>query len=120
MGRKVLNDLVGEEFGYLVALNVDHVHKRYGAFWKCLCKICGNEKHVVSRSNLINGCASSCGCRKGQSKRIANLTGCSQSVVSTVLRNRYERRGHTTKEKTAKIRKLAKKFNYTPWYNLTT
>ena len=87
-GRTLLTDIIGEEFGHLVALEVDHTHEKYGAYWKCLCKICGNET-VVQRSNLINGTTLSCGCRKGKNRKIAELSGCNESIVSLVLRHKH-------------------------------
>ena len=118
-GRTLLTDIIGEEFGHLVALKVDHTHEKYGAFWKCLCKICGNEK-VVQRSNLINGTVSTCGCRRGKSRKIAELSGCNESIVSLVLRHKYRDKSYIKPEMVTKIKKIAEELNYKPWYNLHT
>lgn len=119
-GRVLLNDLVGEEFGHLVALEVAHVHKNHGAYWRCLCKICGNEKYVVSRSNLTNASVSSCGCRKGKNKQISKLVGYNEGIVSLVLRNKYKDKFYIKPEMVTKIKKIAEELNYKPWYNLQT
>lgn len=119
-GRTILTDIIGEEFGHLVALEVDHTHEKYGAFWKCLCRICGNKKYVVSRSNLINGTVSSCGCRKGKNKQISKLSGYNEGIVSLVLRNNHRDKSYIKPEMVTKIKKIAEELNYKPWYNLTT
>tara|TARA_R110002020_G_scaffold437841_2_gene648164 strand:+ start:548 stop:1324 length:777 start_codon:yes stop_codon:yes gene_type:complete len=118
-GRTILTDIIGEEFGHLVALEVDHTHEKYGAFWKCLCKICGNET-VVQRSNLINGTVSSCGCRRGKNRKIARLLGYNEGIVSLVLRNKHRDKSHIKPEMVTKIKNLAKELNYKPGYNLHT
>jgi len=118
-GRTFFTDIVGEEFGHLVALEVDHTHKKYGAYWKCLCKICGNEK-VVQRSNLINGTVSTCGCRRGKNRKIAELSGCNERIVSLVLRHKYRDKSYIKPEMVTKIKKIAEELNYKPWYNLHT
>ena len=117
-GRTVQHDLVGEEFGHLVALDVHHTHPRRGAFWRCLCKVCGQET-VVQRSNLINGTTSSCGCRKGLGRKVAQLAGCAQSAVSVILHDKWREKKHVKPELAAKVKQIAKELGYKPWYNLT-
>jgi hypothetical protein len=117
-GRTILHDLVGEEFGHLVALDVHHTHPRRGAFWRCLCKVCGQHT-VVQRSNLINGTTSSCGCRKGLGRKVAELAGCAPSLVSVVMHNKWREKKQVTEELAAKIKQIAKDVGYKPWYNLT-
>jgi len=118
MGRKSLNDLAGEEFEHLKAVEISHVCNKT-TFWKCLCTLCGNYT-VVQRSNLVSGNSSSCGCRKGKNILIAELAGCAPSAVSAILRNKYRGATCATRKKTDKIKALAKELNHTPWYNLNT
>jgi hypothetical protein len=119
VGRVLLDDIVGEEFGHLVALEVDYVHKDHGAYWKCLCKKCGNEK-VVSRSNLTSGNSVSCGCWRGKNRKIARLLGYNESTVSLVLRNKYRDKPRIKPEMVTKIKNLAKEIGYKPGYILHT
>lgn len=115
-GRTLLTDIAGEEFGHLVALEVHHTHKKSGAYWRCLCTVCGNDT-VVQRSNLINGTVSSCGCRRGLGRKVAKLAGCSESAVSTVMHNKWRDRGGVTPELAARVKEIAKEVGYSPWYN---
>ena len=60
------NDLTGQRFGKLVALE-SRSEQRGGkrrVVWKCLCD-CGNITYVVS-DNLRSGQTRSCGCSKGE------------------------------------------------------
>lgn len=59
MSGKVI-DLTGKKFNRLLVLELDHVHKKYGAFWKCKCD-CGNEI-ITSAKTIKNGHSKSCGC----------------------------------------------------------
>ena len=53
-------DVTEQRFGRLIALRLDHVKPRRGAFWACRCD-CGSEP-VISLSNLRGGVTQSCGC----------------------------------------------------------
>lgn len=54
-------DLIGKKFGMLTVLEFAYI-KNKRAYWKCKCD-CGKEK-IVSRSNLVNGLTTSCGCAR--------------------------------------------------------
>lgn len=70
------DDLVGERFGYLTVLNLDHVGNGK-AHWRCRCERCGGET-VVPTASLKNGTTTSCGCYKrenlGERTRTHGLT----------------------------------------------
>lgn len=69
---KIKSLVKGERFGNLTVINFDHVNKYRESCWLCECD-CGNRV-VVSRSKLITGNTSSCGCRKHGPKR-EDITG---------------------------------------------
>lgn len=60
---QVKNDISGRRFGFLVATTIHSVGKR-GAVWNVKCD-CG-RRHKVSRTSLISGSTTSCGCRGGK------------------------------------------------------
>ena len=60
--RKI-EDLTGQQFGYLIIIEFAGIHKR-NAQWKCRCE-CGNEK-VVMGHNLKSGNVKSCGCLRSE------------------------------------------------------
>ena len=108
MGRKVLNDLAGEYFGYLVAIKIDHVRKRQGAYWLCKCTRCDREV-VVSRSHLLfSSPKRTCGCNFGFLTAVSKATGYSKSACSLVLRNK----GEYSKATASIIREAAKKLKH--------
>lgn len=61
--------LNSKKFGRLTVLHFSHFNASGKSYWLCEC-ICGNF-HLVARTNLINGHASSCGCyrREDAAKR---------------------------------------------------
>lgn len=58
--KKVV-DLVGQKFGKLTVIKLDHEENRR-RYWKCQCE-CGNTT-VVREGNLKSGTTKSCGCLK--------------------------------------------------------
>lgn len=109
-GRPLLQDLVGERFGHLIAVKVNHVKKRQGAYWLCDCTRCGGQA-VVQRSNLLNSSPNrSCGCAWGFLAEVSKASGYSMTTCSLVLRNISQSRPHVIsliKEAAEKI-KLSK------------
>ena len=53
-------DLIGQRFGKLLVLKLDHINKLYRKYYLCECS-CGKKK-VISRANLVAGRSTSCGC----------------------------------------------------------
>lgn len=60
MSFKTRADLVGQVFGRLTVLSLDHVNPKGHTMWRCRCE-CGQET-VVFGYNIKNGGSSSCGC----------------------------------------------------------
>lgn len=54
------NDLTGQRFGRLLALEPTDMRRQASVVWKCQCD-CGNTHYVASRS-LLGGSTTSCGC----------------------------------------------------------
>lgn len=54
-------DRTNIRYGRLVAIKVERIEKKKGAFWLCKCD-CGNE--TVVRGNVLGKNSSSCGCLK--------------------------------------------------------
>lgn len=66
-GCKKLNDLTGQRFGMLVAIEKFKDYNPGGSVifkYRCICD-CGNET-IVSHSNLMYGNTISCGCSRGE------------------------------------------------------
>ena len=59
-GKRNLIDLIGIRFGKLTVIELDHTHKKNGAYWLCKCD-CGNVA-VVNGCELRQGDTKSCGC----------------------------------------------------------
>lgn len=59
---KVDYSIVGERFGRLTVLELDHVSGHGNSYWRCRCD-CGTIK-TIARFHLMNGHATSCGCYK--------------------------------------------------------
>ena len=106
-GRPLLQDLAGERFGHLVAVKVDHVKKRQGAYWLCDCTRCGGQA-VVQRSNLLNSSPNrSCGCAWGFLTKVSKASGYSMATCSLALRGISQSRPHVVsliKETAEKIK----------------
>lgn len=62
MSRGKLNDLVGNEYGWLVVIRRDGTDRHRAAMWICRC-VCGATLRVRA-SHLRSGAIKSCGCRK--------------------------------------------------------
>lgn len=65
-------DLIGRRFDRLLVIGYDHTDRHGISHWKCLCD-CGNTK-IVSRSCLVRGDTTSCGCKRHDYK-IEDLSG---------------------------------------------
>lgn len=73
MGKRQ-NDLTGQRFGKLIAMQPTSERRNGYTVWRCECD-CGNEIQVPSR-HLRNGWISDCGCAaKTKSRKGANLAG---------------------------------------------
>jgi hypothetical protein len=86
-GRKILNDLTGEQFGYLVAKRVVGTEKKRGALWLCECTNCNHEVERYRNSLVCAGNTLTCGCLFGFSSRVAKASGYPLPVVSRVFNN---------------------------------
>jgi hypothetical protein len=53
-------DRTEQKFKRLLIIELDHIDKKHGSCWKCLCD-CGNEI-IVQGNNLVSGVTQSCGC----------------------------------------------------------
>ena len=58
---KRIDDLTGQQFGYLVVLEYVGNNRHGHALWNCLCTNCGTEK-IIQGSKLKHGETKSCGC----------------------------------------------------------
>ena len=84
-----IRDLTGQRFGRLVA--VECVRGKREAQWRCVCD-CGNDTSVHSRSNLVNGVATSCGCYGRERKSEANRThGCTGTRLYRIWKAMHTR-----------------------------
>ena len=55
-------DLTGQVYGKITVVELDHIDKENGHYWKCLCD-CGNPEYfLVSTRNIRNSAVLSCGC----------------------------------------------------------
>jgi hypothetical protein len=76
-------DVTGQRFGRIVALKIDHIHKRNGAYWLCRCD-CGQEK-AIRVNSLRVGLTRSCGCGQG-----GVTHGCSRRKKESPAYNAWE------------------------------
>lgn len=53
-------DLIGQKFGKVTVIKIDHKDKKGEIYWECLCD-CGNLT-IIRNSNLLNGHTKNCGC----------------------------------------------------------
>ena len=70
-------DLAGQVYGKITVVELDHVDKENGHYWKCLCD-CGNPEYfLVSTRNIRGGKVLSCGCLRkvAQAKRKVDIIG---------------------------------------------
>ena len=73
-GRFVKEDLTGQKFGRLTAVEFSHKNKNRKTYWVWLCD-CGNI-HVARTDSVKNGQIQSCGClKKEQDQRNLNRNG---------------------------------------------
>ncbi|MBQ9003247.1 MAG: hypothetical protein IJ087_15470 [Eggerthellaceae bacterium] len=61
------NNLAGQRFGRLVAIEPTEKRVRHSIVWRCKCD-CGNEREIPSRQ-LLNGNSRSCGCSRKRLSR---------------------------------------------------
>ena len=69
MAKFTMNNIAGQRFGKLVAIDPSHQYKGGQYYWNCQCD-CGNFA-VVMATKMVNGKTKSCGClkfRKGQNQ----------------------------------------------------
>ena len=65
---KRFQNLQGQRFGKLVAIEFVEINKNKKSVWRFKCD-CGNEKNIIV-SNVKNGRTSSCGCE--HKKQLSN------------------------------------------------
>ncbi len=104
--RGAPDDITGQRFGRLVALNYVSTTKK-GATWRCKCD-CGKERLAQARK-LRNGKAQSCGCSK------AKWSQERKNNFKMAHLNRSLAQG----TKTSQVDSLQKYGNLTTWYNVT-
>lgn len=70
-------DMTGQKIGKLTIIELDHMHSKNGAYWKCLCDCGSNKISIISRRNIVSGHVLSCGClvKEAAIKRRDNLLG---------------------------------------------
>ena len=114
-GRSIDYSIVGEEFGFLKVLNLSNYRKKKSAetYWDCLCSLCGQVR-AIERNNLVSGNTSSCGCRRGSAKKVAELSGFSLATVSSVMNGKW--RGFLKESTADKVKAAAKVVGYEPYY----
>lgn len=66
-------DLTGQVFGRLTAVEPDESLAGAGAYWRCRCE-CGNEKSVRA-GNLKSGQVQSCGCLRKETVAVTDMVG---------------------------------------------
>ena len=116
MGRRIDYSIVGQQMGDLTVLGLSEV-RRQGSrvtYWDCLCSICGEVK-AIHRNNLLSGNTSSCGCRRGKAKQVAELAQVSKSTVSAVMNGKW--RGLLKEETAEKVKAAARVVGYKPYYS---
>ncbi len=72
IGRIRKTDICGMRFGRLLVLRVDPVRKSLNVLWSCLCD-CGSIT-LVTKSRLMRGETSSCGCYQRDAHRMATTS----------------------------------------------
>ena len=65
--KQFINE-IGHKYGRLTVIEIDHIDKKQGAFWKCLCE-CGNEC-IVRGTQLRSGKTQSCGCLSSKGEEV--------------------------------------------------
>jgi len=55
-------DMVGQKFGKITVVKLDHMHPKNGAYWECLCDCGSGKEFLVSGKNIRQGKVLSCGC----------------------------------------------------------
>lgn len=63
--------MVGRQFGYLTVVAFERTENRR-THWSCVCR-CGT-KHIATRSNLVSGGTTSCGCLKKEQRKYKEAT----------------------------------------------
>ena len=95
-GKKNINDLTGQIFGFLTVVKDTGKRQNKNVIWLCKCK-CGNETEVIT-SNLHDGSTQSCGCIKksfGEEKiesilKENNIQYVSEFCVSELNKARFD------------------------------
>lgn len=114
MTREIDFSIIGEEFGELTVLRLSKYRPTKDTYWDCLCSRCGKVK-ALPKSNLVSGNTTSCGCRFGLAKKVAEQAKTSSASVSIVMNNKW--RGKLSEQLAERIMKAAKELNYKPYYS---
>ena len=75
-------DLVGQKFGRLTVISLDHIERR-SRYWLCVCE-CGNKK-VARECRLISGRIKSCGCRRYINRKANNKIAKNQDITGMIF-----------------------------------
>lgn len=88
-----IKNLVGCHFTMLRVVELDHIDKKYGAYWKCQCD-CGNTK-VVRSNDLLTGNTKSYGCLKSRQlgPRFVDLSDKCYGSVKVLSYHGLDKRG---------------------------
>jgi len=81
-----MNNLAGQRFGRLIALEPTEKRSGENIVWRCLC-VCGNEC-FVSGNSLRTKNTQSCGCLARETSTTHGMTG---SLIYTVWNNMIQR-----------------------------
>lgn len=86
----MIKNVVGQRFGRLTVISLDHKDKRHEAYWMCQCD-CGNTK-VVSGNKLRSGNTQSCGCYQQECRGVKRRThGMTKTKLYVIHRNMLAR-----------------------------
>ena len=82
------HELLGQPFGSLTVLSLDHVSEGGTRYWRCSCT-CGRDR-IVTGTLLVQGRATSCGCQRVRYTKHQDSVGGQRSPE---LRSFYAMRG---------------------------
>lgn len=82
-----VESLVGQKFGRLTVIKIDHMDYRHESHWLCECDCQDRTIISVSRSHLLSGNTVSCGCYRSDNMRRRSTT---HGMSSTRLYNIWE------------------------------
>lgn len=81
-------DLTGKRFGRLCVVDFDHMGGGGRSYWRCICD-CGNET-LVSRTHLLVGHVTSCGCWNKESHTTHGMSDTSLHHIWTSMKQRCD------------------------------